>query len=80
MTIAGVIQLEVTDFFRDVLDEYSDVRKYPFGPPSHVTREIIDNPDTPARNSIESCLFFRRKTGVLLLIVGSVLQIASVWQ
>ncbi len=79
LTIAGIMQLEVTDFFRDIFDEYNDETKYPGGPPSSIARRVIDNPDTPNANMIESILFYQRKTGVYFLIVGSALQIVAVW-
>jgi hypothetical protein len=79
LTIAGIIQLEITGFFKEVTDEYCDEKKYPFGPPSYITREIIDNPDTPIRTYIKNILFFRRHTGVWMLITGCILQIIGVW-
>jgi hypothetical protein len=77
--MAGIVQLEVTDFFRELFDEYGDVAKYPYGPPSHVTRQIIQNPDTPIRNETARLLFYRRKSGVWLLVLGSLLQIGGTW-
>src|ERR1700733_5579162 len=47
LTIAGILQLEITDFFKGIFTEYSNLEKYPYGPPSSITREIIDNPDKP---------------------------------
>jgi len=51
-TAAGVVQLEVSGLFQKIMDVYGDEEKYPYGPPSHITRQIIDNPDRPAGGQI----------------------------
>jgi hypothetical protein len=77
--IAGIIQLELSGAFDTVINKYSDVEKYPYGPPSPITRQIIDNPDTPVWNSVQRQLFFEHRTGIGLLITGFVLQLSAVW-
>lgn len=68
--IAGVVQLEISGLFEHYLEKYGDVGKYPYGPPSHITRQIIDNPDTPIRTWIRNTAFFEKRTGFWLLVIG----------
>jgi hypothetical protein len=78
--IAGIAQLDIVGFFQKILDRYGDENKYPYGPPSHITRRIIDNPDTPARNWIERNLFYEHRTGFYMIVIGFFLQLAGTWR
>lgn len=77
--LSGFVQIDVTDFFTKVLERYSDDDKFPFGPPSHVTREIIDNPDKPVSTEIRNRLFMRPGIGFWIVIYGTALQIVALW-
>ena len=78
-TVAGLFQLEVSGFFEKIMEEYRDGEKYPYGPPSHIVREIIDNPDTPAWTWLHNILFVRVRTGFWLIVAGTLVQVAPVW-
>ena len=78
-TAAGVVQLEVSGFFDKIMEEYGNDEKYPYGPPSRITRKIIDNPDTPIRTWLRNALFFRVRTGFWLIVLGTLVQVAAVW-
>lgn len=78
-TAAGVFQLEVSGFFDKIMAEYGDSEKYPYGPPSSITREIIDNPDTPVRTWLRNVLFRRVRTGFWLIVMGTLAQVVAVW-
>lgn len=78
-TLAGVVQLEVSGFFDKIMKHYKNLKKYPGGPPSKITREIIWNPDTPIRTRIRSIIFFSVKTGFWLIVCGTVMQVIAVW-
>jgi len=77
--LAGFIQLDVSGFFDVVMREYDNAKKYNFGPPSYITREIIDNPDEPIRTALRNALFFNRHTGFYLIVGGTVLQVIGNW-
>jgi hypothetical protein len=79
LDIAGIIQLEVSGAFDKLIERYGDIEQYPYGPPSYITRQIIDDPDRPIRNGIRNSLFFEHRTGIGLLIAGFVLQLSAVW-
>ncbi|SRR5258708_1347717 len=78
--IAGIAQLDIVGFFEEILNRYSDEKKYPYGPPSHITRRIIDNPDTPVPNWIGRKLFYEHQTGFHLIVAGFLLQLAGTWR
>ena len=77
--IAGIAQLDIVGFFEKILDIYGDEKKYPYGPPSHITRRLSDDADTPVRNWIEQKLFYEHQTGFWLIVAGFVLQLAGTW-
>jgi len=77
--VAGIVQLEISGLFDDLLREYGDDERYPYGPPSHITRHIIDNPDTPMRIWVRNRLFFQHRTGFELIVIGFFFQLAGVW-
>ena len=77
--LAGFIQLEVSGLFDRIIKEYTNNRKYHSGPPSYMTREIIDNPDRPILTSIRNTLFFNYYTGFYLIVGGMAFQVIGVW-
>lgn len=78
-TVAGVIQLEISGLFKKILAEYENTKKYPYGPPSYITREIIDNPDAPIRSWIKDICFNEPRMGFWLIIGGTLIQVLGVW-
>jgi hypothetical protein len=78
-TIAGVIQLEISGLFEKVMEHYGNEGSYPYGPPSHITRQIIDNPDRPVVTWLRNTLFFNVKTGFWLIVSGTATQAVAVW-
>lgn len=79
--LAGIVQLEISGLFERWLVKYSHEQKYPYGPPSHITRRIIadSDPDTPIRSYLSNLLFYELKTGFRLIVIGCALQLAGVW-
>ena len=78
-TVAGVFQLEVSGLFEKIFERYDDTEKFPYGPPSYITREIIDNPDRPFRTWLRNVCFFNASTGFWLIVLGTLTQIVAVW-
>lgn len=78
-TLSGVVQLEVSGLFAKITEHYSDEAKYPYGPPSHITREIIYDPDAPFREWVRGMAYFNTATGFWLIVVGTSLQVLAVW-
>lgn len=77
--IAGIIQLEVSGFFDKWLEKYADEEKYPYGPPSRITRQIVDDTEKPIRNWIQHTFFFEHRMGLWLLVLGFMFQLAANW-
>jgi len=78
-TVSGVFQLEVSGLFSKLIDYYGNTEKFPFGPPSHITRQVSDEPDRPIATQLRNALFFRVRTGFWLIVAGTLLQLAAVW-
>ena len=78
-TITGVVQLEVSGLFNKLTEHYVDTKKYTYGPPSYVTREIIDVPGIPFVMWLRVICFFNVRTGFWLIVLGTITQIAAVW-
>jgi|GEM_PF-1913785 len=78
-TITGLFQLEVSGLFEKIMEKFSDETKFPYGPPSHITRQIIDNPDAPLRTWFRNTFFFKVSTGFWLIVIGTIIQILAVW-
>lgn len=79
LEIAGIVQLSISGFFEHLMTTYSDEEKYPYGPPSNVTRVIIDNPDTPLRTGARNLFFYDTRMGAGLIIAGLLLQLTANW-
>jgi hypothetical protein len=78
-TVTGVIQLEVSGLFDRILEHYGNEEKYPYGPPSYITREVIDNPDRPVSSWMRTLCFFNMRTGFWLIVCGTLIQVCAVW-
>lgn len=79
VALAGLIQLEVSGFFSEFLNKFDNEEKYPYGPPSYITREIIDNPDRPIRTKMRNLAFFDVRTGFWLIVASILLQLVGTW-
>ena len=78
-TLTGVVQLEISGLFDRIFKEYGNEEKYPYGPPSYITREIIDDPDHTFRTWLRNVSFFRPSTGFWFIVVGTLIQVVAVW-
>lgn len=76
--IAGLLQLELTGFFDKVFRDLSDAADAGVYP-SHIYRNIITNPGQPLRTFIKDLIYYNRKCGYSFLLIGSVIQIISIW-
>lgn len=78
-TITGVVQLVVSKKYSSLIESVSDEKEYPYGPPSRITRKIIDNPDRPVTAKIRNLIYFDPEFSLFLTIFGLAMQIFSVW-
>lgn len=76
---AAFYQYATTRWIAQVMEEFGDIEKYPFGPPSPITRAIIDNPDAPIQSAIRNFLFFDPGLAALLGLWAGVFAILSYW-
>jgi hypothetical protein len=77
LSLAGLFQLEITGLFDKVFNFFADEDKFPYGPPSHFTRDLfeIQDPDKPIRTWLWIITFQERNTGFLLLVASVIIQI-----
>lgn len=79
IALAGVFQLEVSNVFQRLFAEYSDLERYPGWAPSHIARQVIDNPDRPVATKLRNQFYFDVRTALWLVIAGTFLQLIGVW-
>lgn len=84
-TVAGVAvcaafyQSATTKWISLAMEKFSDIETYPYGPPSYITRSIIDNPDTPIQSAIRNFLFYDPTLAAILGFWAGVFTIISYW-
>lgn len=77
--VSAAIQLEVSGFFDRIFEQYADEEKYPYGPPSHINREITDVPDSSTLQMIRHFVLFEPKTGFWFAVTSLFLSIPGIW-
>lgn len=79
LVLAGLLQLEISGFFDQLLKPYENEEDFPFGPPSYIVREIIDDPSRPFFTWWRNAFFFNVRTGFWFIVTGSIIQIIIIW-
>jgi hypothetical protein len=78
--LSAIFQARASGWFDKVLEFYGDEEKFPYGPPSHITRDLsVSNPDTPIRAWLRNTLFYDAHTALVLGIVSIVFAMVAVW-
>lgn len=77
--LASIIQLKSAGWFEAVAAEYFDESKYPYGPPSIITRQIIDNPDSPWLSYVRNYFFYDANFGASLAVASLLVAGAAIW-
>lgn len=81
--ICGALRLFVKEEWRDLsatyVELYGDTEKYPYGPPSHVTRVLVEHDERNEQQFEGRGLgpHYFNNVGVLLLVIGFGMQLAS---
>ena len=84
-TVAGIavcaafFQFLTTKWIAAVVEEFDNIEKYPYGPPSYITRSIIDNPDAPIQSAVRNFLFFDPSLTAILGLWAGVFTVLSYW-
>lgn len=79
LTLAGLIQLEISGVFEKLAEIFSDDEKYPSGPPSYYCRETMIHEDDPLPYKLKEYFFFQPKTGFWLVVAGTSAQLVATW-
>lgn len=79
--LAALLQLDVAGLFERLGKVYGDEQEFPFGPPSHVSRDLfaIDNPDQPLRSTVRRTFYTDTRTGLWLGAASIVLGTIAAW-
>lgn len=77
--VVAAVQLDVAGFFGKLFDVYSDTKKYPFGPPSQVTREMIDHPDWALSSGLRDTLFYDTRFAFWIAMLSFLLSLIGTW-
>ena len=79
LILAGLLQVETSGFLDAFLNIFNNEKKYPYGPPSSIVSEIIDDPSRPIFTWCRNTLFFNVRAGFWFLVIGSIIQIVVIW-
>lgn len=78
--LSGLMQLEVSGLFEDIKSIYADEDRYPFGPPHHITRMVIEEASgNPILSRLKHLFLSQRRTGFILISLGEMLQLFGMW-
>ncbi len=77
--LTGVFQTATSEFFTKILDHLKklDDKNEPL--PSHLIREVIEDPDRPTKTKIRSVLFFDPRTGFKIIVLSFLIELLGVW-
>lgn len=75
LALTALVQVDVSGLFERIFEEYSDDEKYPYGPPSHINREITSGPIFWL--NLKYFLEMTPKTGFYIGIISVLFGIAS---
>ncbi|MEK4034268.1 hypothetical protein WOC76_12610 [Methylocystis sp. IM3] len=86
--IVGALILFLREEWERLLEPYSDTEKYPYGPPSYVTRDwfAFESPDAflyfddeSGETSPDMTQYYYWQRGIFLLVLGFALQFIALW-
>jgi hypothetical protein len=87
MDAAAAIKLTISTEWDGLIEDnpqWTDEELYPFGPPSHITREMFaeDSPEAlgdepPNPDSMATYMWHRR--GFIMFLFGAVMQLIALW-
>ena len=77
--LTSFYQLKLSGWLEKTFQTYSDVKEYPFGPPSAIVRKIIDDPEHPTLAAIRNAFFFDPNTGAKFAVAAISIGILATW-
>lgn len=84
-TVSGMLvctaffQFGTTRWMAQVEAVYLNEKRFPYGPPSVITRAIIDHPDYPVASALRHFLFYDPTFAAMLGFGAGVFAILSYW-
>lgn len=77
--LTGFYQVANSDFFGMILNKLQRADGISSSLPSHLVRQVIDNPDRPLRTKLRNLIFFEPKTGFYLIVLSFFVEILGIW-
>ncbi len=78
--LASVFQLRASGWFEKFAGHYGDIEKYPWGPPSHITQQLIKQQErSPLRSRFRHVFFSRPDLGAAFGIFSIILGLIATW-
>jgi hypothetical protein len=78
--LSSIFQLRISGWFERFIETYSDIEKYPWGPPSHVTRELVREGELPRWwRRLKRFSFSNPNTGAGLGLASLAVGMGSIW-
>lgn len=80
--VAGLARIFIDDEWSDILMLYTDEEKYPYGPPSHIMRELTEDNDIDLFDDNEKetetmARFMYWKRGLVMIFIGFLIQMTG---
>lgn len=79
LVCTAFFQFGTTRWMTHIREVYMDAKRFPFGPPSPITRAIIDNPDYPTASALRNFLFYDPSLAAMLGFWAGAFAILSYW-
>lgn len=76
--LTAAAQLQIAGVFEKHVHHFGDEKLFPYGPPSHFTRRLVDG-ERPIRMWINNHLFYDARVGAAFAIASPLLSIAGTW-
>lgn len=84
-TVSGLLvctaffQFGTTRWMAHIKEVYLNAERFPSGPPSSITRAIIDHPDYPTASALRNFLFYDPTFAAILGFWAGVFAVLSYW-
>lgn len=74
---SGFVQILISTRNRHLVTLFQDSDAYPMGPPSHITRQLIDNPDPRISDRALYHIRFNIKFGLYIIVAAALLALTT---
>lgn len=76
---AAFFQYATTSWLTEVKEVFGDAQRFPYGPPSHIARKIMEDPDRPIWSSVKHYVFYDPAFAVALAFWAGLFTVLAAW-